>query len=240
MAAPVEVSVVLPTYNERECLAQLHGRLERALSPYSYEVIVVDDSSPDGTADTVRELASTAPYRLISRPHRAGLSSAVLEGCDRATGEVVVVMDADGSHPPEELPRLIEPVRSGRAEFVLASRRIQGGSDEGLTPLRWVVSWGATLCALPLVRVTDPMSGFFAVKREVLSRSPLNPTGYKVGLEILVKGHPAPVVEVPFRFGTRIAGESKLGPLTIASYGRHLARLYRWRFLGGGPASMTR
>jgi dolichol-phosphate mannosyltransferase len=240
MATPLDVSLVLPTYNERECVQRLHERIEAALRPYRYEVIVVDDDSPDGTADIVRTLAVTQPYRLISRPRRSGLSSAVLDGCHVATGRIVVVMDADGSHPPEVLPQLIEPIQSGRAEFVLGSRRVPGGSDEGLGTMRWVTSWMATFPARPLTRVHDPMSGFFAVRRDVLDRAHLTPTGFKVGLEILVKCHPRPVAEVPYLFAERLAGESKLGPMVIASYGRHLVRLYRWRFLDGGRASSTR
>lgn len=240
MAEALEVSLVLPTYNERDCLEQLHDRIDLALRPYRHEVIVVDDSSPDGTAETVRRLAGSGPYRLISRPRRAGLSSAVLDGCHAATGTVVAVMDADGSHPPELLPQLLEPIRSGRAEFVLGSRRVRGGSDEGMRALRWMISWLATLPARPLTSVHDPMSGFFAVRRDVVDRGELTPTGFKVALEILVKSRPVPVVEVPFRFGARLAGESKLGPHTIAAYWEHLLRLYRWRFSDGGTASRTR
>ncbi|MGC2288939.1 MAG: polyprenol monophosphomannose synthase [Thermoplasmata archaeon] len=240
MSATLDVSLLLPTFNERECLELLYDRIDSALRPYRHEVIVVDDSSPDGTADVVRRLAATGPYRLVSRPRRAGLSSAVLDGCRVATGRIVVVMDADGSHPPERLSDLIEPINVGRAEFTLGSRRVRGGGDEGLAPVRWMTSWIATLPARPLTAVHDPMSGFFAVRRDVLERATLKPTGFKVGLEILVKCHPWPVVEVPFHFGERLAGESKLGPGVIASYGHHLARLYRWRVADGRAASTTR
>jgi dolichol-phosphate mannosyltransferase len=240
MAAPIEISLVLPTYNERECVERLHDRIEAALRPYRHEMIVVDDNSPDGTADVVRGLAATGPYRLVSRPRRAGLSSAVLDGCHVAEGRIVVVMDADGSHPPELLPELIRPIQTGQAEFALGSRRVRGGSDEGLRAVRWLMSWMATAPARALTWVHDPMSGFFAVRRDVLDRAQLMPTGFKVALEILVKCRPHPIVEVPFHFGRRLAGESKLGPLVIALYGRHLMRLYRWRFLDGGRASSTR
>jgi dolichol-phosphate mannosyltransferase len=233
MAETLDVSLVLPTYNERECVELLHDRIDTALQPYRYEVIVVDDNSPDGTGEVVRGLETSGPYRLISRPRRMGLSSAVLDGCRVATGHVVAVMDADGSHPPELLPKLIDPIRTGRAEFVLGSRRVRGGSDEGLAALRWMISWMATLPARPLTAVRDPLSGFFAVQRGVVGRAALAPTGYKVALEILARCHPSPVQEVPFQFGPRLAGTSKLGPAVIASYWGHLSRLYRWRFLDG-------
>lgn len=240
MPEVLEVSLILPTYNEHECLEQLHGRIEAALSRYRHEIIVVDDSSPDGTADTVLRLATTEPYRLVSRPRRFGLSSAVLDGCRVASAPIIAVMDADGSHPPERLPDLIEPIRTGPAEFALGSRRVPGGRDDGLTPFRWLTSWFATVPARALVGVQDPMSGFFAVRRDVLERARLRPTGYKIALEILVKCHPSPYVEVAFRFGRRLAGESKLGPSVVAAYGRHLVRLYRWRLRHSGLASMTR
>jgi len=240
MAETFDVSLVLPTYNERECVELLHDRIDAALHPYRHEVIVVDDSSPDGTAEVARRLGESRLYRVVSRPRRLGLSSAVLDGFQAATGRIVAVMDADGSHPPERLPDLIEPIRTGQAEFALGSRRVRGGSDKGLATVRWMTSWVATLPARPLAHVHDPMSGFFAVRRDVLERARLTPTGFKVGLEILAKCHPSPVVEVPFRFGERLAGESKLGPAVIASYGRHLMRLYRWRFFDGRAASTTR
>jgi dolichol-phosphate mannosyltransferase len=237
MGEGLQVSLVLPTFNERECLELLHDRISSALGSYRHEVIVVDDSSPDGTGELVRRLETSGRYRLLSRPRRLGLSSAVLDGYRASTGDVVAVMDADGSHPPEQLPELIEPIRAGRAEFALGSRRVRGGSNEGLAAIRWMISWMATLPAQPLTRVHDPMSGFFAVRRDVVERAALRPTGYKVGLEILVKCHPSPVVEIPFHFGERLAGESKLGPAVIASYWEHLLRLYRWRFLPGGNAA---
>jgi dolichol-phosphate mannosyltransferase len=240
MVDSFDVSLVLPTYNERECMELLHDRIDAALQRYRHEVIVVDDSSPDGTGEVVRRLAASGPYRLLSRPHRMGLSSAVLDGCLAATGKTVAVMDADGSHPPERLPDLIEPIRTGQAEFALGSRHVRGGTDEGFPAVRWMTSWIATLPARALTAVHDPMSGFFAVRRDVVSRAPLTPTGYKVGLEILAKCHPSPVVEVPFHFGERLAGVSKLSPAVIASYGEHLMRLYRWRFFNGRAASITR
>jgi dolichol-phosphate mannosyltransferase len=240
VADSFEVSLVLPTYNERECMELLHERIDAALQPYRHEVIVVDDSSPDGTGEVVRRLGKSAPYRLLSRRHRMGLSSAVLEGCQAATGNTVVVMDADGSHPPERLPDLIEPIQTGEAEFALGSRHVRGGTEQSFPAVRWMTSWIAAATARPLTAVHDPMSGFFAVRRDVVHRAPLTPTGFKVGLEILAKCHPSPVVEVPFHFGERLAGVSKLGPGVIASYGEHLMRLYRWRFFNGHAASMTR
>jgi dolichol-phosphate mannosyltransferase len=237
---PLDLSVVLPTYNERACLEAVTPRLETALRPYGSEIIVVDDNSPDGTAEFVRRLEPMGLWRLVSRDRPRGLASAVEAGFEEARGDVILVMDADGSHPPEVIPRLVEPVRTGRAELALASRFLPGGSDEGLHGYRKFISSAAAALARPLTPVTDPMSGFFAVRRSVLRGAELAPVGYKIGLEVLVKCRPEPILEVPFVFERRLAGESKLGALQVASYLRHLGRLYAWRYLDGGRAPSTR
>ena len=236
----VDLSVILPTYNERPALEALAPRLERSVAPYEAEFLVVDDGSPDGTEAWVRSRGATGRWRLIERGARLGLATAVVAGIEQARGEIVVVMDADGSHPPETIPRLVEPVRSGRAELALASRFVPGGADPGLAGWRRAISWGATELARPLTSVRDPKSGFFATRRELFGRARLAPTGYKIGLEVLVRCRPAPVAEVPFVFAPRLAGESKLGARQIGSYVRHVGRLYLFRAFGGGRASSTR
>ena len=232
------VSVILPTYNERETLRVLAPRLVSALAPYSSEILVVDDDSPDGTGQLVEELARTGPFRRLARRGRLGLASAVLEGFTKAQGRVLVVMDADGSHPPETVPSLIDPILAGRAEFVLASRKLPGGSAPGLRGTRRAISWIASSLARPLTAVSDPMSGFFAVSRPVLDRARLTPLGFKIALEVIVKCKPAPLVEVPFCFESRVAGNSKLDRGQIGGFLRHLWRLYVWRW--SGRASSTR
>lgn len=224
------VTVIIPTYNERPSLAALHPRLMDALAPYDAEVLVVDDDSPDGTGDFVRSLEPGGVWRLLSRPGRGGLATAVRDGFEHARGDILVVMDADGSHPPETIPALVGPVAHGDAELVLASRHRPGAAVTGLPVYRQLISAGASLLALPLTRVSDPMSGFFALHRAVITRTRLAPSGFKILLEILVKCHPRPVAEVPYHFGNRIAGRSKLGRGPILSYVRHLSRLYAWEF----------
>ncbi len=231
-----QVSVILPTFNERSALASLHPRLVEGLRPFTAEILVVDDGSPDGTGDLVRELATDGVYRLIERPYRSGLASAVSDGFREARGEVVVVMDADGSHPPEAIPALVGPVVDGRAEMVLASRHLPGASSPGLAGVRRWISGGAAALARPLTAVTDPMSGFFAIHRAVLGRGALTPAGFKIGLEVIVKCHPSPIVEIPFCFDRRIAGSSKLGSGQIFGYLRHLSRLYAHAVFRTAPA----
>ncbi|MCI4324045.1 MAG: polyprenol monophosphomannose synthase [Thermoplasmata archaeon] len=234
----MDVSIILPTLNERQSLAAVAPRLDAALRPWKYEVVVVDDASTDGTREFVTDRADRN-WRLLPRPGRFGLASAVVDGIAASTGPIIVVMDADGSHPPEEVPQLVGPIQTGRAEFVLASRKVPGGSDSGLHGIRRAISWAATIMARPLTPVRDPMSGFFAFRRSILPRAPLAPVGYKIGLEILVKCRPEPVVEVPFQFEERLAGRSKLGSNVIFAYLRHIGRLYLWRARHWGRSSSS-
>jgi glycosyltransferase involved in cell wall biosynthesis len=233
-------TVVLPTYNERASLSALHPRLSEALRSPPGEVLVVDDSSPDGTAELVEEFQRAGPFRVLRRATRMGLASAVIEGIAHARTDVIAVMDADGSHPPESIPNLVGPVLTGRAQFVLASRHLPGASSDGLSGSRRVISRGAQILARPLTRVTDPMSGFFAFDRRVLAGASLSPVGYKIALEILVRCRPRPVVEIPYVFAPRLAGESKLGGDQLGEYLRHLGRLYAFRVFGPRTAASTR
>jgi dolichol-phosphate mannosyltransferase len=236
----LELTVLLPTYNERAALDLLAPRLEAVCGGWESEILVVDDGSPDGTGAWVKARASGGRWRLLERPGRAGLASAVLDGFRLAQGSVIAVMDADGSHPPESLPALVDPIRQGKAEMTIGSRHVPGGSDAGLPGMRRLISGSATLLARPVAKTSDPMSGFFAVDRRILGRGPLAPVGYKIGLEVLVKCRPDPVLEVPFRFAPRVAGESKLGGVEILHYVRHLIRLYRWKVGAAHLASSTR
>lgn len=223
------VTLILPTFNERDSLRLIHAQIESALVPYSHEIIVVDDNSPDGTADEVRRLAESQPYRLLLRPRKSGLASAVLDGIRIATGTVIAVMDADGSHPPERLPALLDPIICRQAELTVGSRWAPGGREVGLDGVRRKISRAAAMAARRLTPVGDPMSGYFAVRRTVLERATLTATGFKVGLEVFAKCRANPVIEVPIDFGPRLAGESKLTGLVILSYVRQLERLYMWK-----------
>jgi dolichol-phosphate mannosyltransferase len=234
------LSVIVPTYNERDSLARLYPELCAVLSRYSSELIVVDDGSPDGTAEYARSLSGPMDCTVLERGRKLGLASAVHDGFARARGEVLVVMDADGSHRPSSIPDLVAAVTTGGAEFALGSRWVPGGNAAGLSRGRRLVSSGATALARPLVRVKDPMSGFFAFRRSILGRAELSPLGYKIGLEILVRCRPNPIAEVPIAFQLRTAGESKLGRGEIGQYLRHVGRLYAFRIFGSARASSTR
>lgn len=225
----VEVSVVVPTYNERETLSELVGRLHQALGS-GYEVVVVDDSSPDGTADLARELGRQYPVRVLQRPGKLGLGSAVLEGARAASGRWVVVMDADLSHPPEVVPELVDALRSG-AELAVGSRYVPGGGVRDWPWRRRLMSRVAVALARLWLRerVSDPVSGFFAARRELLLDPTLEGIGYKILLEVLVRNRGRSVVEVPYVFTDRRGGGSKLGAGEVWNYLRLLWRLHSAR-----------
>lgn len=209
------LSLILPTYNERENLPLMVEKVTGVLAGIPFELIIVDDDSPDGTWKVAQELAAVREnVRVIRRVGRRGLSSAVIEGFLAAKGDVLAVADADGQHDLALLPKLHDAIRDG-AKLAVGSRYTAGGSVGQWDERRHTMSRIATNLAMRLcaVQVTDPMSGFFAIDRatfeEILPR--LNPMGFKILLDLLVH---APkdlrVTEVPFTFGLRTYGESKL------------------------------
>lgn len=227
------VSIVVPTYNERENLEPLAKRVEAAMTEagLDYELLIVDDDSPDGTWKEAEALAETYPIRSIRRTEDPGLATAVLRGFREARDDVLVVMDADLQHPPDAIPDLLDAVDGG-ADVAVGSRFVEGGSVGDFGPLRRAISWGADALARTLFRpvrgVADLQSGFFALRREVVDDADLDPIGYKILLEVLVVGDYDEVVEVGYGFGTRHAGESNLGLGSIVDYLHHVLSL-AWR-----------
>jgi dolichol-phosphate mannosyltransferase len=237
----VEISVIVPALNEAANLPTLAERVEAALKGRSYELLIVDDGSSDGTPDVCAELADHYPLDLhVRESSDAGLSGAVMHGFARARGEVLVVMDADLQHPPERIPALIDALDQDGVELAIGSRYAAGGSTAsrwGL--LRQVNSRVATLLARPFAGDTrDPMSGFFALRRQTLQRAEkLTPLGYKIGLELLCKCRVMHVAEVPIHFAERVGGESKLTVKQQFKYLEHLSRLYDFFFPRGSPVT---
>ena len=227
------LSVVVPTYNERENLNELLRRIDLVLRAegIKYEVVIVDDNSPDGTADYAEKLSSKYPVRVIRRPGKLGLSSAVLDGVKESKGGIIAVMDADLQHPPETLLRMLKELLNKDCDLVIASRYIKGGSVESWSLLRRAISKGAILIArilLPKVRsIKDPMSGYFMFRREVVEASMkyMNPKGFKILLEVIVKGRASKVCEVPYTFGIRYRGRSKLSSKEVLNYIVHVLNL---------------
>ena len=224
----MKLSVIVPTYQERENIGLLADRIDSVMNGRDYEIIVVDDNSPDGTAEAAQALAQRYPVKVIKRVNERGLGTAVLEGFRHAGGEAVGVIDADLQHPPEVIGDLVAAMEDG-ADIAIASRYMQGGGVRDWSLLRRIKSMGAGILAKPLTRVKDPMSGCFMVTREIAGGNNFRPIGYKILLEILVKARYRRVVEVPYTFGTRHAGESKLDISEHLRYLKLLLRLYLYK-----------
>ncbi len=232
------VSIIIPTYREADNIPRLTPELVKAMATrdWDWEVIFVDDNSPDQTPQILADLARQYPQvRYIIRTQDRGLSSAVLAGFELARFDYLLVMDADLSHPPESVPSLIEPLLEKRADFVIGSRYVSGGRTEDWGALRWLNSFVATMLSRPFVGpVKDSMAGFFALRRDtLLAGDELNPIGYKIGLELMVKCQVKNPVETPIVFRNRVAGESKLTMREQFRYLEHLSRLYDYRFPKG-------
>ncbi|HTU55350.1 MAG TPA: glycosyltransferase [Acetobacteraceae bacterium] len=225
VAPAPELSVVVPCYNERANVAPLVAALEAALAGIAWEVIFVDDSSPDGTASEVQRLAaSDGRVRCIRRIGRRGLSSAVIEGALASSARYVAVMDGDLQHDETRLPAMLAVLRAGKADLVVGSRHAAGGDAAGLGS-SWrhrVSGLGIGLARLFLpVRLADPLSGFFALPRPLFERlAPrLTGAGFKILLDlVLTAGKGLRVVEVPFVFRPRREGESKLDVLVAIQF----------------------
>lgn len=231
--APAALALVIPTLHEAANLRPLLDRIRGILAPLhvSYELIVVDDDSRDGTENIVGEVSAHDPrIHLLVRHGQRGLAGAITDGWKGSEADVLGVMDADLQHPPELLPLLWEKIQAG-CDVAIGSRYAAPGSMDSWNPLRRLVSqlgaWLAKPVQRPAIQVKDPLSGFFLVRRRCLAGLELQRRGFKLLLEILVRGHIRSVAEVPFIFGTRQGGESKAGLGTGLHYFYLLGRLWR-------------
>jgi dolichol-phosphate mannosyltransferase len=223
---PIELSVVVPTYNEAENVPLLVDKLSIALANVRWEVIFVDDDSRDGTAGVVRRLAQKigGHVRVVQRIGRRGLSSATIEGALASSAPFVAVMDGDLQHDERLLPRMLDVLRGGETEIVVGSRFVPGGDVGQFAANRIKISrLGARLARLIVKQeLTDPMSGFFMLRRDVFERvvRRLSAKGFKILLDIFASSpRPLRTVELPFTFGSRIKGESKLDTMVAWEYG---------------------
>ena len=224
----MELSVVIPTYNERERLAELIHTITSIFRSAGIrgEVIVVDDNSPDGTGEVANQLAQRDDaVKVVHRPGKLGLGSAVMKGFSTAQGDVLGVMDADFGHPPALLPHMLEAIRKD-ADFVVASRYIPGGSTQGWPTSRLIMSRLGCHLARPLTPVRDATSGFFLVKRDVVHNTQISTAGFKICLELLVRGYAHAIVELPYLFTNRLIGESKMNARETLRYLRQLSNLF--------------
>lgn len=237
--APRLVSIVIPTYNERQNLPRLVAALAEHV-PWAYEIIVVDDGSPDGTADLARDLAKSHPLRLLSRPAKSGLGSAYRDGFALAQGDIVFEMDADLSHDPRFIPDLVQAILDG-ADVVVGSRYIERGEVVGWSAYRRLVSGvGNSLARLMLrVGVRDLTSGYRCYARSAAELvQDVQSDGYAFQVESLyvAKRRGMRIKEVPITFENRVVGKSKLGPGEFVRFVQTLGRLRMTRL----PAPRSR
>ncbi len=229
------LSLILPTYNEAENIEELLPKVQQALTGIEHEIIVVDDDSPDQTWRIARAMASKMQsVHVLRRIGRSGLSSAVVEGFLAAKGDVLAVMDADGQHDLSLLPKMYQATKE--ADIAIGSRYIEGGSVGEWDEQRYALSRLATRKATRLcrIKVKDPISGFFAIRHDefdqVLPR--LNPKGFKILLDILVHvEEDTTAKELPFRFGQRLHGDSKMSPQVQLQYIEYLYDVTIGRYL---------
>ena len=231
-----QVSIILPTYNESQNIVNILKSIRENIPKEIYaETIVVDDNSPDGTAKIVEDYISSIKkiaentIDVIHRKTKNGLSSAILNGIQSAKGETIVVMDSDFSHPPQIIPKMIEALKQYQCDLVVASRYITGGNIQGWTTKRKIMSKIATVIAKKGlgVKTKDPMSGFFAFKKNIIKELNFDALGYKFLLEILVKTKGINVKEIPYCFENRKLGSSKLDSSTIIDYFKSVWKLYK-------------
>jgi dolichol-phosphate mannosyltransferase len=245
------VSIIIPTYNEAKNIVQLIRSIRSSIDDdFSTEIIVVDDNSPDKTAGIVEEYAGSInqkknyqqqyslsnqdvqhkfSVRVICRESKGGLVSAVLEGVKNSLGSYILILDADFSHPPNVVVDMVNELVNSHYDIVSASRYLEGGQIIGWPLRRRAISKSATLLArsiLGLNQVTDPISGFYAFKRDIITHITFSTSGYKLLLEILVKTENPKVKEIPYTFTDRKVGSSKLDSKVILDFVKALLHLY--------------
>ena len=232
-----QVSVIIPTYNESKNILQVLKSIGENLPlRFSTQAIVVDDNSPDGTGkiveDYLKNVKKIAGYTvdIIHRTAKKGLSSAILKGVQYAKGDTIVVMDSDFSHPPQIIPRMLDALKKYQCDIVVASRYVKGGNIHGWPLKRKLMSKLATVIAKKGlgIRITDPMSGFFAFNRAIINGLKFDAIGYKMLLEILVKTKGVSVKEIPYTFTDRKFGSSKVSISTAIDYAKSVWKLYRY------------
>jgi dolichol-phosphate mannosyltransferase len=227
----MKLSVISPTYNESENVGLLIAELEKTLSGTDYEILISDDNSPDLTWARVEEIGQRNPrVRVLRRTSNRGLGPSVVDGFLAATGEAVACIDADLQHDPAVLTEMLKELMNG-ANLVVATRYMPGGGTANWGMIRRFGSWGCTKLAQWLlgVKLRDPMSGYFMMRRDdfLKIRDRLNVRGFKILLEIAARMQPCKLGEIPYTFGPRALGESKLSNKIIFAYLSQLWRLCR-------------
>ncbi len=215
------MSVIVPTFNERDNIAILVNQIEKSLDGIEYEIVFVDDSTDDTPAKIKEIMENDSHVKLYHRENERGLASAVLLGFNMAKGDYIACMDADLQHPASILFTMYVAMETG-ADFCIPSRLIYGGNDGGLNLYRKLISWSAKMIGkiiLPCLRpISDPTSGLFVLKKVLLDNADLRPIGWKIMIEVLAATRYHRVIEVPYTFRERVAGESKIDTKVMFQY----------------------
>ncbi|AIQ14740.1 glycosyltransferase [Paenibacillus durus] len=226
----MDLSIIIPTFNEKDNVTTISNRIIQAMEKTgsNYEILFVDDSK-DETPQILDELSKKfSQIKYIHRTNGRGLGTAVVEGFDKSRGTYIIVMDADLQHPPELLPLILQRLQEG-SDLIIPSRFVEGGSDGGLNAFRKLVSWTARMIGRVSIKrmrnITDCTGGFFGLNRNVLINADLDPIGWKILMEVLVKGNYKTVHEIPYSFVSRDAGESKMSGKEQLNYLRHILKL---------------
>lgn len=225
------LSIVIPTYNEGDNIVAIVEEIEKVLREKEYEIIFVDDST-DNTLEKLEYISKEKKQvRYIHRTSEKGLATAVVKGFDESRGNIVAVMDCDLQHPPEILISMLYAIEKKDADIVIPSRFINGGNDGGLNFFRKLISYIARSIGSIFIRklraFSDNTSGYFMLKKDVIKNCKLNPIGWKILMEVLVKGEYNNVVEVPYEFKARNIGESKMSVKEQINYIRHILRILK-------------
>jgi len=228
-----ELTVIIPTFNEESNIERIISEVDLVFLQFAIkgEILIVDDNSPDRTITLVNMLKkSKANLNILVRMADHGLSQSVADGFTHASSDIFIVIDADLSHPPALIPIIYNEIKAGY-DVVIGSRYMKGGGIKEWPLKRRVISLGATLLGRSLLpTVTDPVSGFFAVRKSVVAEAPLKPRGYKILLEVLGKGNWEKSKEIPFEFVDREIGSSKLKITTIIEYVRQVLDIALFSF----------
>ena len=231
IATAATLALVVPTYNERDRLSELVRVIFEVYRSAGVdgELVIVDDNSPDGTGRLADQLALQFPIRVIHRQGKLGLGTAVIDGFNASDAEYVGVIDADLSHPPELVPRMLRAIQDAHADIVIGSRYIPGGGTKNWELSRVLMSKFACLLARGLTPVKDVTSGFFLIRRELARGVTISAGGFKICLELLIRSAPALVIEVPYVFAGRTAGKSKMNLAEAMGYLKQLRDLRAYR-----------
>jgi dolichol-phosphate mannosyltransferase len=227
IATAPTLTLVVPTYNEKDRLPELVRAVFDAYDAGGLDatLVIVDDNSPDGTGRLADDLARRFPITVVHRAGKLGLGTAVVDGFNATDAEIVGVIDADLSHPPDLVPGMLSIMKDQRADLVIASRYVPGGGTKNWEWSRVLMSRFACLLARRLTPVRDATSGFFLIRRDLVHEVTISAGGFKICLELLIRAAPALVVEVPYVFAGRSAGQSKMNLQEATGYLRQLRDL---------------